>query len=389
MKLTRCVFLLAGLLLFSSAALAQNPNRFVFLCFGQSNMEGFPGIEEQDKGPVDERFEVLAAVDFPNQGRTKGNWYPAVPPLCRPSAGLGPADYFGRTLLSNLPPTIKVGIVNVSVAGCKIELFDKDNFATYASTAPNWMANIINSYSGNPYQHLVDMAKLAQKDGVIKGILLHQGESNTNDKQWPQKVKRIYENLLKDLNLTAKDVPLLTGELVSEDQKGACAGMNKIINELPKTIPTAHVVSAKGCAGRPDHLHFTPEGYRELGRRYGQKMLSLLGYQIAELTHPDSSEAQAAAARHWTADNGNGTYSNPLFYGEFEDPDMIRVGADYYLVGTTMHMNPALEILHSKDLVNWELVGYCMERLDFGPTFRLEGGNIYGRGIWFSGPDLH
>lgn len=89
-----------------------------------------------------------------------------------------------------------------------------------------------------------------------------------------------------------------------------------------------------------------------------------------------------AAMKHWTADNGNGTYSNPLFYGEFEDPDVIRVGEDYYLAGTTMHMNPAVELLHSKDLVNWELAGYCMDRLDLGPAFRLEGGNIYGRGIW-------
>ena len=88
------------------------------------------------------------------------------------------------------------------------------------------------------------------------------------------------------------------------------------------------------------------------------------------------------ATKHWTADNGNGTYSNPLFYEEFEDPDIIRVGDDYYLAGTTMHMNPAVQIMHSKDLVNWELAGYCMERLDLGPAFRLEGGNIYGRGIW-------
>src|SRR6266550_3996612 len=94
-----------------------------------------------------------------------------------------------------------------------------------------------------------------------------------------------------------------------------------------------------------------------------------------------SAELPKAAKKHWTADNADGTYSNPLFYGEFEDPDVIRVGEDYYLVGTTMHMNPALEILHSKDLVNWELVGYCMERLDFGPAFRLEDGNMYGRGI--------
>ncbi len=278
MKMKPELFVLAGLLFLNVNAFSQDTNRLVFLCFGQSNMEGFPGIEEQDKGPVDDRFQVLATVDFPNQGRAKGKWYPAVPPLCRPSAGLCPADYFGRTLVSNLPPNTKVGIVNVSVAGCKIELFDKENFRTYASTAPSWMTNIINTYGGNPYQHLVEMAKLAQKDGVIKGILLHQGESNTNDKGWPDKVKGIYDNLIKNLDLNAEDVPLLAGELVNADQQGACASMNTIIDQLPKLIPNAYVISSKGCAGRPDHLHFTPAGYRELGKRYGQKMLSLLGY---------------------------------------------------------------------------------------------------------------
>jgi Carbohydrate esterase, sialic acid-specific acetylesterase len=276
MKMKPTMFVLAGLLLLNMNASSQDTNLFVFLCFGQSNMEGFPGIEEQDKGPVDNRFQVLAAVDFPKQGRTKGNWYPAVPPLCRASAGLCPADYFGRTMISNLPPKIKVGIVNVSIAGCKIELFVKDNFRTYASTAPSWMTNIINAYGGNPYQYLVEMGKLAQKDGVIKGILLHQGESNTNDKEWPKKVKGIYDNLIQDLNLKAAEVPLLAGELVNADQKGACASMNSIIDDLPNTIFPAHVISSKGCTSRPDHLHFNPAGYRELGRRYAEKMLSLL-----------------------------------------------------------------------------------------------------------------
>ena len=96
----------------------------------------------------------------------------------------------------------------------------------------------------------------------------------------------------------------------------------------------------------------------------------------------DAAGTSASAARHWTADNGNGTYSNPLFYEEFEDPDPIRVGDDYYLAGTTMHMNPAVQLMHSKDLVNWELAGYCADKLDLGPAYRLEGGNIYGRGIW-------
>ena len=114
----------------------------------------------------------------------------------------------------------------------------------------------------------------------------------------------------------------------------------------------------------------------------------VLAALIAAVTTPefaataDSSALPSAAMKHWTADNGNGTYSNPLFYEEFEDPDVIRVGDDYYLAGTTMHMNPAVQIMHSKDLVNWELAGYCADRFDLGPAFRLEGGNIYGRGIW-------
>jgi xylan 1,4-beta-xylosidase len=95
-----------------------------------------------------------------------------------------------------------------------------------------------------------------------------------------------------------------------------------------------------------------------------------------------ASPSKNSPSQSWTADNGNGTYSNPLFYEEFEDPDVIRVGEDYYLAGTTMHMNPGLIVLYSKDLVNWELASYCMDHLDLGPAFRLEGGNIYGRGIW-------
>jgi hypothetical protein len=272
-------FVLATLLFLNVNASAQDKNFYIFLSFGQSNMEGYPGIEEQDKGAVDERFQLLAAVDFPDQHREKGHWYTAVPPLARPGNGIGPSDYFGRTMVSHLPPNIKVGVINVAVAGCKIELFDKDHYTSYVETAPPWMKNIIAAYGGNPYQRLVDMAKLAQKEGVIKGILLHQGESNTNDKEWPNKVKGVYDNLIKDLNLKPEEVPLLTGELVNADQNGACASMNTIIDNLPKTIPTSYVIPSAGCTCRPDHVHFTPAGYRELGKRYGERMLSLLGYQ--------------------------------------------------------------------------------------------------------------
>jgi len=102
---------------------------------------------------------------------------------------------------------------------------------------------------------------------------------------------------------------------------------------------------------------------------------------------PSSAAAQRRAApaaeRTWLPDNGNGTYSNPLFYDEFSDPDLIRVGNDFYLTGTTMHAMPGLPVLHSKDLVNWDFLCYAADKLDFGLAYRLEDGkNIYGRGIW-------
>jgi alpha-L-fucosidase 2 len=81
---------------------------------------------------------------------------------------------------------------------------------------------------------------------------------------------------LKDLNLNAKDVPLVAGEVLDAEHQGLCAGMNEIIDGLPKTIPTAHVVSSKGCPGREDRLHFTSEGYRTMGKRYADVMLPLL-----------------------------------------------------------------------------------------------------------------
>jgi len=250
--------------------------RLIFLCLGQSNMEGFPGIPEEEKSFSDPRFKVLAAVDFPELHRVKGEWYTAVPPLCRPKCGLCPADYFGRTLIKSLPTDTEVGVVDVAVAGAKIEVFDPNTYQKYLSTAPKWMNAITASYGGNPYARLVELAKDAQRSGVIRGILLHQGESNMDDPTWPAKVDRLYQSLLHDLNLKAEDVPLVVGELVNADQKGACASMNTVIDTLPQKIKTAHIVSSAGCPCRPDHLHFTPEGYRMLGQRFAATMLPLL-----------------------------------------------------------------------------------------------------------------
>ncbi len=260
-----------------SDKVAPKPQKYVFLSLGQSNMEGNARFEPQDTVNVNSRFQVMATVDCPDLGRKKGEWYTAVPPLCRCYTGLTPVDYFGRTLVDNLPENISVGVINVAVGGCKIELFDKDNYQSYVDSSPDWLKNMVKEYDGNPYARLVEMAKLAQKDGVIKGILLHQGESNTGDTLWVKKVKLVYDNLIADLGLNPDEVPLLAGELVSAEEGGACASMNAIIAKLPEVVPNSYVISSKDCPARDDHLHFLAEGYRVIGKRYGQKMLKLLG----------------------------------------------------------------------------------------------------------------
>ena len=238
----------------SLTANAQDPNFYIFLCFGQSNMEGAARPEPQDLQGVSQRFLLMPAVDDPQRGRKMGEWCQALPPLCRPNTGLTPVDYFGRTLTENLPENIRVGVIHVAIGGIRIEGFMPDEIPNYIKTAPGWMIGMLKAYNDNPYERLVTLAKKAQKDGVIKGVLMHQGESNTGDPEWANKVQNVYDHLLGDLQLKPEEVPLLAGEVVQ------------------------------------DKLHFDAAGYRELGRRYGEKMLELMGYQVrSPFTVPDDA----------------------------------------------------------------------------------------------------
>lgn len=271
---------LATLLLATTPAFADpDPNFYIYLCFGQSNMEGGGKIEEQDR-MVDPRFRVLADFDVPSRNWTKGQWYDAIPPLTRRTRGLSLVDSFGKTMVANLPANIRVGVVKVGVAGTKIELWDKDGFRAYLATADAWKVKFANEYDGNPYAYFVELAKIAQKSGVIKGILLHQGESNAEDNDWPRKVKKIYDDLMKDLNLKPDAVPLLAGEVVNADHGGEKASANEIMKKLPESLPNSYVISSAGLPCNPDHLHFTAEGYRQFGKRYAEKLLALMGYKL-------------------------------------------------------------------------------------------------------------
>jgi hypothetical protein len=255
-----------------------DPNFYIYICFGQSNMEGNAQWEAQDVGNVDPRFQMLATCNFDNPKRTLGNWYTAECPIVSPVGKLGPSDYFGRTMVQELPDK-KVGVIAVAMGGSPIEMFDKDLYQQKLNEEPDaWWAQLAKRYyGGNPYGRIIEMAKKAQEVGVIKGILLHQGESNNGDEKWPGMVKKIYKDMLRDLGLKASDVHIFVGETEYENMGGGCSWHNHVVAKIPEVIPTGHVVSAEGIPGNGvDPWHFSAEGYRTFGKRYAAAVLDVI-----------------------------------------------------------------------------------------------------------------
>lgn len=297
MKVSHFVGLFCGLgLAVSSVFAAPDPNFHIYLAFGQSNMEGQGDVGSQDK-TVDERFQVLwAANNGSCSGKTKGKWATAVPPLAHcQGAKLGPTDYFGRTMVEKTDSKIKVGVIVVAVAGCSIQLFDKDGYANYARSQQSWMTQRINEYGGNPYGRLIEMAKKAQEDGVIKGIIFHQGETDAGDGQWPSRVKKVYDNIIKDLGL-GNDVPFLAGEVL---RSGSSKGANNNIAKLPQQSKNFYVVSSEGfnqALGDGQNVHFTSQEYRDFGKRYAEKMIEVLGDKIKPVSEASSSSSKGSVA---------------------------------------------------------------------------------------------
>ena len=306
------IFLICTIFALSAVRMLADvdPNFYIYLCFGQSNMEGNATPEAIDKQNVDPRFQTLACVNFNNPQRVMGEWYTAVPPIVREGTGLGMADYFGRTMVKYLPENVKVGVVDVAIGGTKIEGFMQDEVEAYiASMNPStesWLINYFKAYDNDPYKRLVDMAKIAQQSGVIKGILLHQGESNNTQQDWPQKVKKIYDCLISDLGLDAANIPLFVGEMVSQAAGGACWGHNSVIAKVPEVISNSYVISSANCPQKGDGLHFTAQGYRIMGSRYAKQALKLMGIE-ADIDEPETPKADYEIDQKFTSLDAIGT----------------------------------------------------------------------------------
>ncbi|TCJ14225.1 glycosyl hydrolase 43 family protein [Flaviaesturariibacter flavus] len=126
-------------------------------------------------------------------------------------------------------------------------------------------------------------------------------------------------------------------------------------------------------------------------------MKKLLGLSFSVLLL--SGAAAQGLSKTWISDQGDGTYKNPVLHADYSDPDAIRVGNDYYLTASSFEDAPGLPILHSKDLVNWELVGHALPRLQpdahfsvprhgggvWAPSLRYHGGEFY---LYYPDPDF-
>jgi hypothetical protein len=289
-------------------------NFHVYIAFGQSNMQGPGAIREQDKTGIDySRWQTLNVVagTYAGVSRAKGQWYDAVPPLIIPdrslphwdgatfTTGLGPSDYFGRTLVEGTPEHITIGIIAVANGDMALASFHKTQGAVYfaSGSGGNGRENNRpsdtersgwNRYKGAGYESLYDAiisnVKIAQEEGgVVKGIIFHQGESGRGltYTTWQGMLKEIYDDMLADLGLEPNSIPILLGQLWNAGT-GPGGYLNTNNTLIQAVIPNAWVISSAGCTkgrtgnGQPDNIHFGSEDLETFGTRYGEKMLELV-----------------------------------------------------------------------------------------------------------------
>jgi hypothetical protein len=268
----------AAALLIGKLTAAPDPNYHIFLLFGQSNMTGGGATNPVVAKECDttSRVKVMAYMNCGGSspeckyplGRTADKWYTAFPPLHDCNEGICPGDFFAKTLLDSVRSDITIGLIPCALAGVALNVF--------LPTGPN--AGIGPPKGKNAYDWMIARCKLAQQVGVIKGILLHQGESGSGSgTAWDAMAIQIFDNIKKDLSLDA-NTPVIVGELRSDatDPMQNNTNFNKLVDGLPAKYPHCAVASSSGLVGNGhDVWHFTPAGFQEFGTRYAKGYLSL------------------------------------------------------------------------------------------------------------------
>jgi hypothetical protein len=270
-----------------------DPNFHCYLLFGQSNMAGGgAGVPIGGSGAgtliaadcdTTSRVKVLAfcnctagsgaACTQYSSVRTESTWYTAFPALHICNEGVSPGDWFAKTMLDSIRSDIKIGLIPCALSGQALNVFFKGNSGFNFQT---WVHPTLGN--GSPYAWMLARCKLAQQTGVIKGILLHQGESGAGSPpalSWVAMARAIFDSLKKDLALTSllpDTLPVVVGEL-RQDYYATFNTQN--VDVLAAQYPSCGLASSAGLAVQSDDTwHFAAAGMRELGRRYALAFLS-------------------------------------------------------------------------------------------------------------------
>lgn len=275
---------------------AVDPNFHCFLLFGQSNMAG--GCQEPNEGDCDpsDRIKVLSYTDCQgtspacsqiSMNWTKNQWRIAAPPYHDCDEGIGIADNFAKTLLDSMSSEISIGLIPCALSGMSMNVFRKGAMwgeVVNGDTCqiPNWCQKDLNGAHKLAYDWMVERCMIAQTTGVIKGILIHQGETDNGDAWWVDTTKKILDNLKADLDLP-DDIPVLVGELLQETdangQQPCCADHNAKVHQLAQEYDHCEYVSSDDLKMRNNDqwkAHFDCPGFKEFGIRYARKYLDMI-----------------------------------------------------------------------------------------------------------------
>ena len=240
-----------------SPALPAKENLHLFLLVGQSNMAGRGVITPADNLPHPRVLMLTKA----------GEWVPAVDPLHfdKPAAvGVGLGRSFANAV-AEATPGVTIGLVPCAVGGSPIDAWQPGFY--YQAT------------QSHPWDDALRRAKLALQSGTLKGILWHQGESDSNRELAPGHEAKLH-NLIARLRveLAAPNVPFIVGQL------GQFAGspwsefktqIDRAHRDLPAKVPHTAFVNSDGLKDKGDKTHFDADSYRDLGRRYAEAYLKL------------------------------------------------------------------------------------------------------------------
>jgi hypothetical protein len=249
--------LLAPFMRSESPALPAKETFHLFLLVGQSNMAGRGVISPSDNAPQPRVLMLTKA----------GAWVPAVDPLHfdKPAAvGVGLGRSFAEAIAA-ATPGVTIGLIPCAVGGSPIAAWQPGSY--YQPT------------QSHPWDDAMRRAKLALQSGTLKGILWHQGESDSNREAAPLHAAKLHDLIARlRAELAAPTVPFIAGQL------GRFEGspwnefkiqVDQVHRELPVKVPHTAFVSSEGLKDKGDKVHFASESYREFGRRYAEAYLKL------------------------------------------------------------------------------------------------------------------